>query len=170
MPAKRDFVAEIVRKRERTGSPSPWELFETKIGELKRAWTAQEPSDAATPDFFLIRAITIIEAFTKRSIAVLADHGEPFADRAITLAEKRSIKLDFELFRGLHGRRITLGEVLAHGVKVSDMSSVCSVFEAMLDKPLRVALEGVLVPPNRRRRSFTSPCCRGSRYHSQQPE
>jgi hypothetical protein len=40
----------------------------------------------STPDFYVIRAVRLLEVFTRGNIAELIDHGTEYANRAIELS------------------------------------------------------------------------------------
>ncbi len=95
--------------------------------------------DESISDFYLIRAVTFLEVFTRQQIAMLIDHANEYTDRAVELS--KHFKMDFALVRDVQGRAITLGDIVAHSVPVNSFSQVFSYFETLLGKKLRPLME-----------------------------
>jgi hypothetical protein len=93
------------------------------------SWGSRERTD-----FFPIRIVTLIEVFTRSSVALLIDHDSPFAERASKLDV--NIKFDFSLVRSLQGREVTLGQLMAHGISVQRIENMASVFSTLLGRDL----------------------------------
>src|SRR5262249_22757625 len=72
--------------------------------------------------YFPVAIVTIIEVFFRLSIQRLIDHGQPFLDRAADLS--RNVKFDFRMVSALHGKQVSLGEVLSHFVPLNDLASI----------------------------------------------
>src|SRR5437660_1708809 len=71
------------------------------LESLQRQWTKNRQEEACTPDFYVIRTVTLLEVFTRANIAELIDHDQRFTDRAIDLA--KPFKMDFGLIRDIQG-------------------------------------------------------------------
>jgi uncharacterized protein YecT (DUF1311 family) len=109
---------------------------------LRQQWLKNRQSEACTPDFYVVRAVTLLEVFTRRNLADLIDHNRQFTDRAIELS--KHVKIDFALVRDIQGRTITLGDILAHSVPVNSMGQILGCFETVLGKSLRPLLETIV--------------------------
>jgi uncharacterized protein YecT (DUF1311 family) len=94
--------------------------------------------EGCTPDFFVIRLVTLLEVFTRQNIGGLIDHQRQFADRAIELS--RNLRIDFALVRDVQGRAVTLGDIVAHNVSVNSFGQIMGYFETLLGKALRPVL------------------------------
>jgi uncharacterized protein YecT (DUF1311 family) len=133
----RDRTGEILEAKER--NPRRHQFGSYKIQSLKSQWTGTGKSEGSTPDFYVIRAVTLLEVFTRANIASLIDHGTEYGDRAIELS--KNLKMDFALVQGIQGRAITLGDIVAHNVSVNSFGQMLGHFETLLDKkPLRPLL------------------------------
>jgi len=86
----------------------------------------------------VIRAVTIIEVFTRRNLATLIDQSEEYTQRAVDVT--KHFKMDFDLVRHIQGRAITLGDIVGHSVSVNSFGQIISHFETILAKPLRPLL------------------------------
>lgn len=104
---------------------------------LQHEWSkAQEKP--STPDFYVIRSVTIIEVLVRRNLTALIDHSDQYTDRAVELS--KHFKMDFGLVRHIQGRAITLGDIIAHSVPVNSFGQIIGYFETLLGKPVRPIL------------------------------
>jgi len=137
----RDRTGEILEVKER--NPQSHRFGSYSLESLKSQWTKTGKSEGSTPDFYVIRAVTLLEVFTRGNIAELIDHGTEYANRAIQLS--KDLKMDFALVQGIQGRAITLGDIVAHSVSVNSFGQMLGHFETLLDKkPLRTLLVGAV--------------------------
>jgi len=133
----RDRTGEILEVKKR--NPLRHRFGSYSLESLKSQWEGTGKSEGAMPDFYVIRAVTLLEVFTRGNIAELIDHGPEYASRAIELS--KSLKMDFALVQGIQGRAITLGDIVAHNVSVNSFGQMLGYFETLLDKkPLRALL------------------------------
>jgi len=109
---------------------------------LLQDWHKNRDSEACKPDFYLIRAVTLVEVFTRRNIAALIDHDRRYSDRSVDLT--KTLKIDFTLVREIQGRTITLGDILSHSVSVNTFGQIIDHFSLLLGKPVRPLLEVVV--------------------------
>jgi uncharacterized protein YecT (DUF1311 family) len=133
----RDRTGEILDVKAR--DPFRHRFGSYSLESLKSQWMTTYKSEGSVPDFYVIRAVTLLEVFTRGNIAELIDHGTEYANRAIELA--KNLKMDFALVQGVQGRAITLGDIVAHSVSVNSFGQIVGYFETLLDKkPLRPLL------------------------------
>ncbi len=133
----RDRAAEILEVKDR--GPLRRRFGSYSLQSLKSRWTRTGRSEGSTPDFYVIRAVTLLEVFTRGYIAELIDHGTEYANRAIELS--KNLKMDFALVQGIQGRAITLGDIVAHNVSVNSFGQMLEHFGTLLNKePLRALL------------------------------
>lgn len=133
----RDRTGEI--KEVKARNPLRHRFGSYSLESLKSQWTKTGTSEGSTPDFYVIRAVTLLEVFTRGNIAELIDHGAEYANRAIELS--KNLKMDFALVQGIQGRAITLGDIVAHNVSANSFGQMLGHFETLLDKkPIRPLL------------------------------
>ncbi|WP_157691550.1 lysozyme inhibitor LprI family protein, partial [Noviherbaspirillum autotrophicum] len=94
-------------------------------------------------DFFFMAPFSqILEPprFPGRFIAIkdLIDAGEPHLSNAEKLAS--SIKLDFSILRAVHGKAITVGELVAHIVPISRLDHIEGALSSLVGKSFLQAL------------------------------
>jgi uncharacterized protein YecT (DUF1311 family) len=129
---KRDRTAEIIQIKARGGNRGSFVSFE--LNTLWSEWDRLRDSPGSRPDYYLIKAVTILEVFTRTRIAMLVNHGTEYVARAATLV--RDLKIDFDLANSIHGRAITLGDIVGHGVPVNAFGQIIEHFKTLLDLDL----------------------------------
>lgn len=132
----RDRVSEIREIRQRLGrggAPSGYDLE-----ELTRLWEARLKDVKLVDEMLPIRIVTILEVFVRSWIERLVDHGAPYVERAANL--KIDLKYDFAVVRSLHGGIVTLGQIIAHSVKVNRFASIVAIFDSLLNESLIAAI------------------------------
>jgi Lysozyme inhibitor LprI len=122
MSRTRDIIQEIadIRQRRRFGSAMaelPLRLF-----ALEHAFKIHDKSESELTRYFPVALVACVEGYFRMAIKDLVDTGEPF----LTNAEKpaSSLKLDFSVLRAVHGKAITVGELIAHGVSLSRLEHI----------------------------------------------
>jgi hypothetical protein len=130
MSRTRDIIQEIadIRQRKRFGpamAELPFRLF-----ALETAFKEHDKSKVELTRYFPVALIACVEGYFRIAIKDLIDSGEPF----LTNAEKpaSSIKLDFTVLRAVHGKAITVGELVAHGVSLSRLEHIENVLSNLL--------------------------------------
>jgi hypothetical protein len=135
--SKRDRISEILAVKHRSGPrrrrrvPNRYDLE-----QLERFWaTSKHDSREIISDLLPIRIVTLIEVFCRYWIEILIDReGSPYAETAANL--KIDLKFDFEMVRGLQGRLITLGEVMANALPLTNLPSIATSFSTLLGTDL----------------------------------
>lgn len=130
MSRTRDMIQEIadVRKRRRFGSAMselPLRLF-----ALEQAFSQHDPSQHELIRYFPVALIACVEGYFRLVVKDLIDAGEPYLSNAEKPAA--SIKLDFSIIRAVHGKAITVGELVAHGVSLSRLDHIDSIMSNLL--------------------------------------
>jgi len=136
----RDRAGEILEAKKRNPIRHRFGSFE--LERLQSQWTKKGSSEGSTPDFYVIRAVTLLEVFARGNVAELIDHGPEYANRAIELS--KNLKIDFALVQGIQGRAITLGDIVAHNVSLNTFSQVFGCFETLVGKPVRPLLASAI--------------------------
>lgn len=133
MSRTRDIINEIaqVRQRRRFGrtiAELPFRLF-----ALERSFKEHDQNDEELTRYFPVALIACIEGYFRLAIKELIDAGEPY----ITNAERpaSSIKLDFAVVRAIHGKAVTVGELVAHSVPLSRLEHIESSMSSLLGAP-----------------------------------
>jgi hypothetical protein len=130
MSRTRDTIQEIadIRQRRRLGSAMaelPLRLF-----ALEHAFKIHDKSQHELIRYFPVALIACVEGYFRMAIKDLIDAGEPYLSNAEKPAS--SLKLDFSLLRAVHGKTITVGELVAHGVPLSRLEHIENVLSSLL--------------------------------------
>ncbi len=135
----RDRIAELMTMRQRAGGKYKRCPSYTDLASLKVSWQANRKQIPELSDLLPARAVTLLEVFLRRWLERLIDFGSPYVERASKL--NLSLKFDFPIAKGLQGGAVTFGELFAHSVSLSEMSSICSTFERILEGDLFEAIK-----------------------------
>jgi len=109
-----------------------------ELAALKRSWETNAKKIPELADLMPVGAVTLLEVFLRRWLERLIDVGAPYVERASKL--NLNLKFDFPIAKGLQGGIVTFGEVFAHSVSLSEMSSICSTFDKILGDDLFEAI------------------------------
>ena len=127
--AKRTTIDQILEWKERRGRSSFGGELLYKVDALARTWE-QIDSDMGVADFIPIRLATIIEVYVRETVREVVNSSHVYLDRAEPFL--KNAKLDFLLAKHLHGRRVTMGDIVAHSISVTDLDHVISTYETLL--------------------------------------
>lgn len=98
---------------------------------LKERWYREDKQEVEFTDFFPIRLVTIIEVFVREILREIVDSGQPYFDRAEKVI-KGGAKVDFEFLSNLQGKKISVGDLVGHGVSVNNPTQIISNLESMI--------------------------------------
>ncbi len=97
---------------------------------LEHAFKAYETLDNELKRYFPVALIACIEGHCRLAIKNLVDAGEPYLTNAERLIGPT--KLEFSVLRAVHGRTISVGEIVSHGVPLSRIEHIDSAFSSLL--------------------------------------
>lgn len=132
MSRTRDIIQEIADIRERRLFGSAMTELPMRLFALESAFKNYDKTERELIRYFPVALIASVEGYFRMAIKDLVDSGEPY----LTNAEKpaSSLKLDFSLLRAVHGKAVTVGELVAHGVQLSRLEHIEAVFSSLLGK------------------------------------
>ena len=141
MSRTRDIIQEIADVRQRRRFDSAMAELPMRLFALERAFKRHDQTDKELVRYFPVALIACLEGYVRIAIKDLIDSGEPF----LTNAEKpaSSLKLDFALLRAVHGKAVTVGELVGHGVQVSRLDHIEGVFASLLGRGFLDALRTI---------------------------
>lgn len=130
MTRTRDIIQEIADIRHRRSFGVAMAELPFRLLELERAFKAYDKSQRELTRYFPVALVACVEGYFRMVIKDLIDSGEPF----LTNAEKPSslLKLDFSVVRAVHGKAITVGELVAHGVSLSRLEHIEGALSSLL--------------------------------------
>ena len=130
MSKARDIIQEIAEVRERRRIGNAMAELSLRLLALEQAFKLHGNTDAELAKYFPVALIACLEGYLRMAIKDLVDAGEPYLSNAEKPAS--SVKLDFSLLRAVHGKSVTVGEIVSHGVPISRLEHIESVFSSLL--------------------------------------
>ena len=130
MSRTRDIIQEIAEVRQRRRFGSAMAELPLRLFALEHAFKKHDRSENELTRYFPVALIACIEGYFRMAIKDLIDAGEPYLSNAEKPAS--SIKLDFSVLRAVHGKTITVGELVAHGVQLSRLDHLEAVLSNLL--------------------------------------
>ena len=127
--AKRSAVDQIIEWKQRRGRSSIGAELLWKVDDLFRLWS-EEGRMERMADFVPIRLATIMEVYVRETVRKLIDSDPKYMDRSEPLT--KNIKLDFILLKSLQGRRVSLGDIIAHSLPISSLAHILSIYGTLL--------------------------------------
>lgn len=131
MGRKRDVIQEIEEIRRRGRHTAARYEIGKRLFELEHAFRQHDRSNKELVKYFPVAIVACIEAYFRMAIKDLVDSGDPFIGRAENLPSV--LKLDFSILRAIHGKAITMGEFIAHGVQLSRLEHIEQAISIFLE-------------------------------------
>lgn len=130
MSRARDIIQEIANVRERRRFGSAMAELPLRLLTLEQAFKSHDRKQTELARYFPVALIACMEGYFRMVIRDLIDSGEPY----LTNAEKATsnLKPDFAVMRAVHGRKITIGELVSHGIPISRLEHVDGTLSALL--------------------------------------
>lgn len=138
MDRTRDIIQEIVDIRQRRRFGLAMAELSTRLFAIEHAFKQLDKTESELLRYFPVAIIACVEGYFRIAIKDLVDSGEPF----LTNAEKpaSALKLDFSLLRAVHGKAVTVGELVGHGVQLSRLEHIEAVFSSLIGRGFLAAL------------------------------
>lgn len=110
MGRTRDIIEEIAEVRGRRQFSSAMAELPSRLFALEHSFKIYGKSNTELIRYFPVALIACVEGYFRMVIRELVDTGEPYLSNAEKPAA--SIKLDFTTLRAIHGKEITVGELI----------------------------------------------------------
>jgi hypothetical protein len=130
MNRTRDLIQEMVDVRARRQYGSAMAELPFRLLELEHAFRSFDKSQRELARYFPVALVASIEGFFRMAIRDLIDAGEPYLSNAEKAAS--TVKLDYSLMRAVHGRQITIGELVAHSVPISRIEHIDAALSTLI--------------------------------------
>lgn len=140
MAKNRDIVQEIADIRQRRQYGDAMSELPMRLLSLRAAFEKHDPLQEELSRYFPVALIACIEGYVRLAVKDLIDSGEPYFGNAEKLAPA---KLDFATLRAIHGKAITVGELIAHSISVSRLEHIDGVFSSLLGRSFLQGLRTV---------------------------
>ncbi|HUY80307.1 MAG TPA: lysozyme inhibitor LprI family protein [Acidobacteriaceae bacterium] len=86
------------------------------------------------PDIYPVRAVSILEVFTRGWVTRVANHSPTFAERAIPAVQ--NFKPDYSLLLSISGKSITFGDIVGFAISVNRLDQIISIFSTLCGKDI----------------------------------
>jgi len=130
MGIKRNLVTEIIQKRDRSLVIDCFG-YSNKLDNLKKVLEIETENEEFLK-YIPVASIATLEMFTRMLIKVIVDNGEPYLSNAIK-SMREQFSFDIEYLIDLNGKRVSIGEIFSHQIKINKFSDLASIFEKLLD-------------------------------------
>jgi len=142
--SQRDLVREIEERRVRV-SERLRVLGPGRMGDLLRMAAEAAALDSGYLRLFPVSGIAAFEVFFRATIAEILDQSQVYLQRLSEAGLLKETKLDWTLLQAVVGRRITVGELVAHVLPLSSFGHLDRVLTSVLAKPFRSAVGEVVL-------------------------
>jgi hypothetical protein len=140
MSRTRDLIQEIIDVRNRRRSEAMRETF-LRLSELNSSFESRQALSPELLKYFPVGLVACLEGFFRLAIKQLVDSGGAHLDNAEKLFA--NIKIDYHTLKALHGREITIGDLVAHQVPINRLENIQSHLSALLGKDFLKELRSV---------------------------
>ncbi|HUO36244.1 MAG TPA: hypothetical protein VMU43_14745 [Candidatus Acidoferrum sp.] len=154
MDARRDYIAEIEEIRDRTGPPD-WDNGITKLLFLC-VQSAKLETESEEVGYFPVATIAAIESYFRWEIRRLIDSGDARFINGLTI-EELPLKLSHSLLIAVHGRRISLGELIGHSARLNNLDEINKTMSQLLGTDFLVLVKDARDPELRREQGQNAP-------------
>jgi hypothetical protein len=129
MTPRRDYIDQIEEIRERTGHPD-WDNGLTKLFFLSQ-YVQKLAVETEEANYYPVAAIAAVESYFRWEIRRLVDSGDPRFVNNLRF-DKLQLKLDHEVLFAVHGKRVTIGELVARSVRLSSLDAINETMHHLL--------------------------------------
>src|SRR5438477_12653130 len=146
MPKRRDFVAEILERRNRHPKRTDRWLQFMKRGEallfalrhVGRKAPKKHSCQAELLRYFPVAIIAASEGYFRLVYRDLIDFGDPYLRNA---SQFKDLSLGHEAIYAIHERRSSVGEIIAHQLSHNSLGDITRNMEALTGNDFKSALE-----------------------------
>lgn len=136
--AQRNILEEIIEKRERLISTDRFDNFKKRMDEIDDSY--QFLMSITAPDttrcneelsrYYPVAFVAMIEGYFRTVISDLINKGSPFVERATKLS---NVKLNVETASAIQLQKITVGEYVAHFLRISSLDDINRAMSHLLN-------------------------------------
>ncbi|HZY68818.1 MAG TPA: hypothetical protein VFE52_09530, partial [Devosia sp.] len=126
----KSHIESMIEWKERRGEHDRASILSYELRRLGHVWKEKAGDAPEFVDFMPMRIVTIIEVFVREVVRELVDAGNPYLQRAEQLA--KGARLDFAMLSGLQGKKVSVGDLIAHTITVSEPARIISYFESLI--------------------------------------
>lgn len=131
MSKTRKIVDEILSVRERRKSDFPQTELFMRLSKIESAYSRRDKNNEELNRYFPIAAVACIESYFRLVIARLIDSGEPYLSNAQSIMPRNNN--GYDVLKALHGRTVSIGDVIGHSVPLSRLHRIDSAMSDLLE-------------------------------------
>ena len=113
-----------------------------RLVEIERAYRDITLGQTELLRYFPITLIASVESFFRMAVKELIDHGEPYLSNAEPLFSKD--QYDYDTLKNMHGQVITIGDLVSHHIKISDLSHIVRIMSDLMGCNFKKKLSRVI--------------------------
>jgi hypothetical protein len=132
MGCARDIIQEISEVRQRRRFNIAMVELPMRLSALEKGLRTHDKHDIELIRYFPVALIACIEGYFRMAIQELVDSGEPYLSNAEKIIPSK--KLDFSVLRAIHGKIITVGELISHAIPLSRLEHIDGVMSELIGK------------------------------------
>ncbi|MDA3945787.1 MAG: hypothetical protein PF439_03800 [Helicobacteraceae bacterium] len=136
--AQRNILDEIIEKRNRTVTKNRFDSFKNRLDSIDDSYKFL--MSTTTPDatrcneelsrYYPIALVAMTEGYFRTVISDLINKGSPFIERATQLS---NVKLNVETASAIQLQKITIGEYVAHFLRISSLDDINRAMSHLLN-------------------------------------
>lgn len=130
MSDRRDVIREILEARGRRSCDLPTPELYLRLQRLQNAYEHRDENNKELLKYFPIALIACLESYFRLTIKHLIDSDGPYLSNAESLVSKG--QFGFEVVKALHGKALTVGDVIAHSISISSLSHIDSHMSSLM--------------------------------------
>jgi|SRR5918992_4973702 hypothetical protein len=130
MSRTRDIIEDIAQVRQRRQFGHAMAELPFRLFALEHAFRGHDQKNDELTRYFPVGLVACIEGYFRMAIKELVDAGDPYLSNAERLTS--SLKLDFTLIRAIHGKVVTVGELVGHSVPLSRLDHIEAAMTGLL--------------------------------------
>ncbi len=113
----------------------------SRLTKLESTFSTLDQSDDELCRYFPVAVIACIESYLRMAIQELIDSGEPYLSNAQAIAN--ATRINFEVLRAVHGKAVTVGEIVSHSIQLSRLDQLNGVMSTLIGEEFLTSLRGV---------------------------
>ena len=110
------------------------ELF-ARLGAIESSYEGAKQGASELLRYYPTALVACVESYFRLAIKELIDSGEPYLSNSRQLLQR--VGYDFDILVGLHGKTITIGEVISQHPSISSLGHVIATMDTVMGKDFR---------------------------------
>jgi len=147
MKKTKDTICKIIDVRNRRLTDHANSELSYRLFKLESAFEKRIGLELELLKYFPVSIVTCIEGYFRLAIKNLIDAGEPYLSNARKLASgsdsEKKINLEFDAVKALHSKQISIGELIAYTVPLSNFDQIKKYMDDILNKDFVKELSSV---------------------------